>query len=298
MKYSSALYKQFYSTSRVPGEEQDHIEKHFLTKSEGRTPTHLTITGKGRQFIFNCVHEDDSILTAPEILVALQRLRSILDYEPDGDGVPALTHDNRTSWAKNRKHLMNLSEANKENLKLVESSCIDICFDEHQPQSTEESSQLCIYGDYHSRWGDRSSCIIAFKNGHYVFAGEHSCYDGTLSASFATFIQLSFLEVPEPDWNEVNGSNVVELQELKFDLDDTLRSEIKRVLHEIEERVSGIKSFKFGANSKIYLQGIDVTVTFEVFDDYGKEFMKTQKLHPDSFVQVLMQWAYYQMHQE
>ncbi|EDW16810.1 peroxisomal carnitine O-octanoyltransferase [Drosophila mojavensis] len=280
VKYSSALYKQFYSTSRVPGEEQDHIEKHFLTKTEGRTPTHLTITGKGRQFTFNCVHEDDSILTAPEILVALQRIRSMLDYEPEGDGVPALTHDNRTSWAKNRKHLLNLSEANKQKLKLVESSCIDVCFDEHQPQNTEESSQLCIYGDYHSRWGDRSSCIIAFKNGHYVFTGEHSCYDGTVSASFATFMQLSFLEVPEPNWNEANGTKVVEVQELKFDLDDTLKSEIKRVLHEIDER------------------GIDVIVTFEVFDDYGKDFMKTQKLHPDSFVQVLMQWAYYQMHQE
>ncbi|XP_064555294.1 peroxisomal carnitine O-octanoyltransferase [Drosophila montana] len=280
IKYSSALYKQFYSTSRVPGEEQDHIEKHFLTKSEGRTPTHLIITGKGRQFSFNCVHDDDTILTAPEILVALQRLRSILDYEPEGDGVPALTHDDRTSWAKNRKHLMSISETNKQTLKLVESSNISICWDEHQPQNTEESSQLSIYGDYHSRWADRSSCMIAFKNGHYVYTGEHSCYDGTISASFATFMQLSFLEVPEPDWSEVKDTKLVDIQELKFELDDTLKSEIKRVLDEVEKR------------------GIDVTATFEVFDDYGKEFMKSQKLHPDSFVQVLMQWAYYQMHHE
>lgn len=31
IKYSSALYKRFFSTTRVPGEEFDHIEKHFKT---------------------------------------------------------------------------------------------------------------------------------------------------------------------------------------------------------------------------------------------------------------------------
>lgn len=240
IKYSSALFKFFFSTSRVPGLEQDHVEKHFLTKEEGRTPSHVLISAKGRQFMFNGVHEDDTILTAPEILIALQRLRSILDYEPEGDGVPTLTHDDRTSWAKNRNRIIEISDANKETLRLVESSAVAISWDEHLPQNAEEASQLCLFGDYHSRWGDRSSAIVAFKNGHYVLTGEHSCYDGTLSASFATFMQLSFFENGDPDWSMAEHSRVVELKELKFQLDDTLRSEIKRVLIDIEERVSQI----------------------------------------------------------
>ncbi|KAH8407171.1 hypothetical protein KR222_009970 [Zaprionus bogoriensis] len=280
IKYSSALYKFFFSTSRVPGEEQDHIEKHFRTKEEGDTPTHILIGAKGRQFIFNGVHEDDTILTAPEILVVLQRLRSILDYEPEGDGVATLTHDDRTSWAKNRNRLMEISGHNKDTLRLVESSCIMVCWDEHSPQGTEEASQLCLYGDYHSRWGDRSNSIVAYKNGHFVLTGEHSCYDGTLSASFATFMQLSYFESTEPDWSEAERTQVVGLKELKFELDDDLRSEIKRVLKDVDER------------------GMDVTVTYTLFDEFGKDFLKSMKLHPDSFVQVVMQWAYFQMHQE
>lgn len=43
---------------------------------------------------------------------------------------------------------------------------------------------------------------------------------------------------------------------------------------------------------------MDVIVSFTVFKDFGKEFMKNVKLHPDSFVQVVMQWAYYQIHQK
>lgn len=31
IKYNSALYKRFFSTSRIPGVEMDHIEKHFRT---------------------------------------------------------------------------------------------------------------------------------------------------------------------------------------------------------------------------------------------------------------------------
>lgn len=242
IKYSSALYKHFFSTCRVPGVEQDHIEKHFLTKDEGRTPSHIVISGKGRQFILDCVHEDDTILTAPEILVALQRLRSILDYEPEGDCVPMLSHDDRTTWAHNRNRLMEVSEANKETLLLVESASMEICWYEQSPKDYEESSQLGLFGDLHSRWADRSSSIIAFRNGRFNWTGEHSCYDGTVSISFATFMQLSFMEVPEPDWTEAEHSNVVEIKELQFQLDDTLKSEIQRVRKEVDERVSDAKA--------------------------------------------------------
>ncbi|ALC47477.1 CG12428 [Drosophila busckii] len=280
IKYSSALHKQFFSTSRVPGVEQDHIEKHFLTKAEGRTPSHLVVGARGRQFMFDCVHEDDTILTAAEILVILQRMRSMLDYEPEGDGVSLLTHDERSSWAKNRQHLMELSAANKDTLRMVESSAIIICWDEHEPRDYEESSQLALYGDYHSRWADRSSTLVAYKNGRLVYSGEHSCYDGTVSISYATFMQLSMFEVPEPDWSEADHTQTVEIKELKFELNDALKTEIQRMRDELEKR------------------GYDVNVTFTVFDEYGKDFMKSQQLHPDSFIQVVMQWAYYQMHQK
>lgn len=50
--------------------------------------------------MFDCLHKDGTLITPQEILVLLQRVRSIIDYEPMGDCVPVLTHDDRTSWAK------------------------------------------------------------------------------------------------------------------------------------------------------------------------------------------------------
>ncbi|XP_013103640.2 peroxisomal carnitine O-octanoyltransferase isoform X2 [Stomoxys calcitrans] len=280
IKYSSALYKRFFSTSRIPGEEIDHIEKHFKTVTEGPTPTHALISGKGRLFMFDCLHKDGSLITPQEILVVMQRVRSTIDYEPMGDCVPVLTHDDRTGWAKNRTRLLELSPHNKDTLKWVESSSIVVVFDENEPKDYAEISQYAINGDYHSKWGDRSSTLIGYKNGKFACVGEHSCYDGTVSVSYAMFIQLSLYEVPEPDWSEQEKISIFGITELLFDLDGTLKSEIERVKQDCEDRRT------------------DVLVTHEVFHDYGKDYIKSCKLHPDSFVQVLMQLAYCEMHNE
>lgn len=88
------------------------------------------------------------------------------------------------------------------------------------------------------------------------------------------------MEIPEPDWSECEFKPLVPLKEIKFDLNDTLRSEIERVKQVCDDRRN------------------DVLITHEIFQDYGKEYIKSCKLHPDSFVQVIMQLAYTEMHEE
>lgn len=280
IKYSSALYKRFFSTSRLPGLEMDHIEKHFKTVQEGKTPTHTLVSGKGRLFMFDCIHADGSLITAPELLVLFQRIRSIIDYEPMGDCVPVLTHDDRTLWAENRTRLVELSPNNKDTLKYIESSNTVVVFDENEPKDYTEISQVAVNGDYHSKWGDRSSTLIGYKNGKFSCVGEHSCYDGTVSVSYVLFVQLSLFEIPEPDWTEAENMPIVPIKELTFELNDQLRSEIERVKQVCDDRRT------------------DVLITHEIFQDYGKDYIKTCKLHPDSFVQVIMQLAYHEMHDE
>lgn len=117
IKYSSAQYKKFFSTSRIPGETFDHIAKHFLAggykhvhysfskhfcilETEGTTPNHGIIAGKGRIFMFQCTHGDGSIILPQELLIILQTIRTFLDYEPIGDCISVLTHADRSSWAR------------------------------------------------------------------------------------------------------------------------------------------------------------------------------------------------------
>lgn len=39
-----------------------------------------------------------------------------------------------------------------------------------------------------------------------------------------------------------------------------------------------------------------MTVTFNPFQGYGKDFMKQVKIHPDAFIQAAIQLTYYRLH--
>lgn len=274
--FSSDLYKRLYNTTRVPGENKDEIHNYFKTVSEGECPSVSLIIARGRVFCYDAM-VNGKLLTPQEHLHMFRVVESILENESCELGPPVLTADYRNNWAKNRKYLMELSPENAENLKIIEKSAMTVCFDDSEPKDYSELAQSVLSGDYNTKWNDKGSGMVVFKNGKIGFFGEHSAYDGTISIAFSTFILLSLLEEPEPDWEEFPTLRFIP-KELKFKIDDHLRSEINRMqIHAAETKYS-------------------VCVNFGLFKGFGKGFMKTQKLHPDAFVQMGLQWAYYRMH--
>lgn len=102
LTFSSFLLKRLYSTIREPGEIIDKITCHFRTKSEGKTPTHALVIGRGRMFRINCMHDDgETIMSAQELLLVFQQILAQVDSAGVVEyPVPVLTCDNRSSWAK------------------------------------------------------------------------------------------------------------------------------------------------------------------------------------------------------
>lgn len=274
--FSSDLYKRLYNTTRVPGVEKDEVHGYFKTAREGQCPSTSLIVGKGRVFQYDAA-PDGRLLTQQEHLHLFRLVDAMLENDNVERGVPILTADDRTSWAQNRLHLIELSPDNAEKLKIIESAAMSICFDENEPRDYSELAQLCLGGDFHCKWNDKASGMTVFKNGKIGFFGEHSAYDGTISIAFSTFILLSLLEESEPDWDEVPERRILPY-EIKFKIDDHLRSEIKRM----EEYAETVK--------------FAVTAQCQEFKGFGKAFMKKQKIHPDAFVQTALQWNYYKMH--
>lgn len=174
IKYSSALYKKFFSTSKIPGETIDRIDNHFRCVSEGSTPTNSIILGKGRIFSFESLNPDGSYLSPQQCLAIFQRIDSILNESDLGECVPVLTNDERTNWAKNRNRLIELSPHNKETLHLIESAIVVLTFDENEPTNYEEVCKLSMEGDFISKWADRSSILVSYKNGRVAYIGEAS----------------------------------------------------------------------------------------------------------------------------
>lgn len=277
-RLSQTLNRKFYNTARLPGEEMDQIVCHFKTESEGPCPSHFMIMGCGRIFKVDGVNPDGRILSPQQCLAAFLQVRGILyakGYE--AHPVPFLTFDDRSGWAKNRKHLQSLSENNRLLIKAIEESVLVASIDENEPENYSELSQLTVTGEMCSKWTDKSTTFVAFRNGMFGCIGEHASYDGTISIAATTFVMMSFLETGEPDWTE-SIDWMPQVQEMQFDLDDELRGEVERMRSETERMSSAI------------------IVTTNELEEYGKDFIKSTKMHPDSYVQMVLQLAYYRLH--
>ena len=170
-----------------------------------------------------------------------------------------------------------MSVDNAKFLEIVEAAIVCVSLDNNEPLDYSESSLRTIDGDYNSRWCDKSSALVSFKNGKFGCLGEHSGYDGTISISFSLFILMSLMEEEEPNWDEIPAKQIIP-NELKFQIDQTLRDEIEKV----EKNVADVR------NSMLVHCG--------QFDGYGKTVMKEQKIHPDSYVQMALQLTYWKIH--
>lgn len=229
IKFSSNLYKRLFNTVRTPGMEMDKIISYFKTEKEGHCPSHVLVIYKGRIFKIDGLHEDGQLLAPQDFLLCFQQITHKVDSENVIDtDIPVLTADDRTSWARNRTHLLELSENNKNTLMEVESAISVFSLDTNCPNDHSEVAAITLAGDLHSRWADKSSTTVCFQNGRMGCFGEHSCYDGTISVSMCLYVMLSIFEDGIPDWS-VPARQFLQPKELLFDLDDEIRAEIIRM---------------------------------------------------------------------
>uniref|UniRef100_A0A336MRR1 CSON003723 protein n=1 Tax=Culicoides sonorensis TaxID=179676 RepID=A0A336MRR1_CULSO len=278
--FSANLFKRLYNTVRLPGEEFDEIKSYFKTKKEGNAPSHIIVMGNGRFFILKGTHPDGSLLSLAEIYRSFQIINSELleNKNKKYPYIPLLTQDDRTNWYKNRKHLMELSPNNKQNLELVESAICSIALDDRCPRDYSECTQQTMAGGV-SVWADKSASLCMFRNGKIGCLGEHACYDGSVSAMTNFFIMLGLFEQEPVDWDVVPDKIEVP-KELKFDVDDVILKELDRMEAVYEE------------NANV------VSAIVHCYQGFGKEFMKSCKIHPDAFFQAALQLVYYKLHGE
>lgn len=222
----------------------DKIVSYFKTEKEGHCPSHILVIYKGRMFKIEGLFENGEILAPQDFLLCFQQIQYRVDSENVNDAdVPVLTNDDRTSWARNRTHLLELSENNRNVMKDVESAISLFSLDTNCPDNHSEVAAITLAGDLHSRWADKSCATVCFKNGRMGCIGEHSCYDGTISVSMSLYAMLSVFEDGIPDWT-VPPRKLVQPVELVFDLDDQIRTEIVR-MKDVSDKVVTFK-IEFG----------------------------------------------------
>ncbi|GCC21009.1 hypothetical protein chiPu_0000171 [Chiloscyllium punctatum] len=274
-------FRMLYCTCKIPGVARDSLVSCFKTEAEGPCPSHLVVLCRGRVFIFDTEY-DDHILTPPELFRQLTDIRKRCDNEPEGPGVSALTSEERTHWAKVREYLISLDQKNLTILEYIQSSLFILSLDDTSPPaSPEDYSQICLSaltGNPTIRWGDKSYNCLSFANGTFGSNCDHSPYDAMVMVSMCYYIDQTIKSV-EGKWK---GSPAVRdfawPEELVFVLD-------QKVLNDIDQ-----------AKQQYYKQASDVQIVSYAFTAFGKSLIKMKKLHPDIFVQLALQLAYYKFH--
>ncbi|XP_041961610.1 peroxisomal carnitine O-octanoyltransferase-like isoform X1 [Alosa sapidissima] len=275
-------FRMLFNTCKVPGITKDSIINYFRTaETEGACPSHLIVMCRGRIFTFDVLC-NGQILTPPELLRQLTHIRQCCDGEPSGEGVSALTTEERTRWAKTREHLVSLDPANESILEIIQSSLFVVSLDDSKPYATPENyspiTLQALVGDPTIRWGDKSYNYLSFADGTFGSNCDHAPYDAMILISLCYYVDQK-LKACNGKWK---GSEVVRQlplpEELVFTVDDRIRRDISL------------------AKDQYYKTTQDLQVVTYAFTSFGKAAIKKRKLHPDTFVQLALQLAYYRLH--
>lgn len=274
-------FRMLFSTCKIPGISRDSIMNYFRTESEGYSPTHIVVLCRGRVFVFDAIHEG-CLITPPEILRQLTYIHKKCHSEPDGPGVAALTSEERTRWAKARDYLINLDPENLTRLEKIQSSLLVYSLEDDSPHVTpEDYSQviaMVLTGDPTVRWGDKSYNLISFSNGVLGCNCDHAPYDAMVMVSISYYVDEKILE-NEGRWKGSEKARDMPLpEELVFTVDEKVLSDVSQ------------------AKAQYLKQASDLQVVAYPFTHFGKKLTKKKMLHPDTFIQLALQLAYYRLH--
>ncbi|XP_078520524.1 peroxisomal carnitine O-octanoyltransferase-like isoform X2 [Lissotriton helveticus] len=274
-------FRMLFSTCKVPGITRDSISNYFKTEREGSSPSHFVVMCRGRQFTFDALHEG-SLLTPPELGRQLDYIHKKCHNEPPGPGVGALTSEERTRWAKIREYLISLDPKNLTILENIQSSLGVVALDDASPHGTAEDyseiSLALLAGDPTIRWGDKSYNCLTFANGTFGSNSDHAPFDAMVTVIMCYYIDQELVK-SEGKWKGSPEVRDIPLpEELVFTLDEKLHSDIRQ------------------AKDQYFQQAADLQLITYAFTSFGKAHVKPKKMHPDVFVQLALQLAFYKLY--
>ena len=316
-------FKSLFATARAPVlDKQDTIQTY-------PDSTHVAVLCASQFYIFEALWEDGRVAVDEgdimDILSAIQSSAHDTDrLEASQSAIGLLTSLGRNQWAKAREELSNTSRRNKNSLKLVDSALFVLVLDDYVPQNKDDAAANMLHGSYDlrhhdgddspeyqigscsNRWYDKLQIIVC-GDGTAGINFEHSAIDGHTALRFVsdiyaeTVIKFARSITKGIHFSEETVPHVIkaEVRRALADLDESGMPAIdiapKKVSFELSEP---LKKTIFFAETALGDQILSCDIRVLEFKDFGKEFIVSNKMSPDSFVQISMMLAYYCLYGE
>ncbi|WP_329094394.1 choline/carnitine O-acyltransferase [Actinomadura citrea] len=267
---SMAQNRYLFSTTRIPGAEQDTVRAPYTAEWPGPSDArHIVVLFRGNMIRMDVLGPDGHPHTLEELRAGLAAvMKAEAAPEPSAGH---LTTKARAEWAASREALLALG--NTKALDDIETALFCVCLEDLVPGNALDACDHLLHGDSANRWFDKAVSFVVFGDGTAGINVEHCGLDGTTILSFVDALLGEPPEKPsQRSGARSQGLPVVEA--IEFTLDDALRRDI------------GDAAAAFAG------YGAATATATVSFDDFGTDHIKRLKMSPDAFVQMAYQLAH------
>lgn len=265
--------KFLFSTTRIPGAQQDTVRAPYTEEWPGPTEArHVVVFFRGGMFRLDVLGPDGVPHSLDDIEAGL---RAVMKADPAGadTSVGHLTTMARAEWAAARESLLACHPTNADALDDVETALFCVALEDFAPADIQDACDQLLYGDRGNRWFDKAVSFVVFADGRAGINVEHCELDGTTILTFTD----ALLNTPAEEQSRQSGARsqgLPALEPIVFELDDALRAQAR----------SAADAFAaYGENT--------ATSTLS-FADFGSSAAKALGVSPDAFVQAAYQLAH------
>lgn len=114
-------YERLFSSTRLPKLDRDQLMSHH------ELIRHIVVIKRGHYYKVNILDENGHLYSAEKIASTLKYLAEDFHEKENSHPFGYFTADNRDRWAKIREEIENLSEQNRQALKMIDSSILVVC---------------------------------------------------------------------------------------------------------------------------------------------------------------------------
>ncbi|MPC28469.1 Carnitine O-acetyltransferase [Portunus trituberculatus] len=273
-------YFKILGTCRIPGVTRDTIR---FYGQEPDPPKHIVVAHNNHFFKIDVYGKHGKPLNVRQLVHQLRNVveRSTHPTVPVG----ILTTQNRNVWGKAYK-MLRKDKVNKASLEEIQRCIFLVALDGPVVNPTSnimtDAALECVHGNgpqgyAGNRWYDKTIQFIIGKKGIVGLTYEHTPAEGPPIANLMDHIMDYMAEHADPRPPAVE---LTRPQRLMFNVGQEVKQEIE--------------------DAKIALESLvgDLEMTCFKFTGFGKNFIKSQKMSPDSFIQMAIQLAFYRIHGE